>query len=367
MQTLLRLILIATLALFFSIGLVSDRQTLAGAQVCRTTTTQVNDTCCETEQNTYCCAYEHYCVSYSQCNWVSDCSCTQNCAKVICGSGGCFCGYDCSCTPPRCERNCTGYGLRCSSYCTENVRSCYSCTRTQTSQTCNYLPDAPNLTSPANGQSSSNSNFTLTWSGNDPDNGPTSPMYYELSVQPPGQSFQVVCDFNSCPRGGSGTIVSRDYTANAQGTYNWRVRAWDGWTNNDGSAQYSEYSSTRSFSFSSIPPDAPSLIGPPNASIVTKPVVLTWRGNDPDSAPVTPMDYKLVVRSADNSYIGGFDFGTGHTGSNNQSVSYSFNAPYGGNFYWKVQAWDGGRDNSGQPVYSSYSVEQVFVVDADCN
>jgi hypothetical protein len=383
MKIILRLLLLAILSAFFAVGTspVPPDSALAGAQVCKTGPSTAYG-CPPCGSSAYSCITSYTCTSCTNyaggtCNRCYGNNCggsggvVWNCSSNGCpgyqvygaGYNGCTYGSDGTCYAPACSV-CTG-GQPC-------YGTCYSCNSpcTVNTTTCNLLPDAPILSAPPNGSNSFSATRTLSWSATDPDNGPSTPLYFEVSVQIPGSgSFDDVCHFEDapvCPRGASGVTTSTTYTPTRVGTYSWRVRAWDGWKDNSGARIASSYSTVWTFVYNNVSPDTPTLISPINGSYALGQALLQWTSRDPDSGPNPYLDYELVIRSADGVYNGGFSFFTGHTGANNQTVSYNLAPQKGGTFFWKVRARDGWTDSFGNQVTSAYSEERTVFIDYNC-
>ncbi len=123
----------------------------------------------------------------------------------------------------------------------------------------NVAPNPPVPTAPPDGATiPANTPVTLAWQDDgDPDDGPNTPRQYQIEV-----SFQT--GTASVPQGRL-VAPSWTWTPPGDGTYTWRVRAWDG-------ADWSQWSSALRFVVGTTPP-VESLIlglGPANATYTLK-------------------------------------------------------------------------------------------------
>lgn len=57
--------------------------------------------------------------------------------------------------------------------------------------------------------------------------------------------FQKTVDFGTAPRGVNGQTVSYYFFPEMSGTFHWKVRAWDGYLDENGNPIYSDFSQER--------------------------------------------------------------------------------------------------------------------------
>ena len=192
----------------------------------------------------------------------------------------------------------------------------------------NVAPNTPTLSSPANGATISDLTQTFTWTDRgDPDNLPTSSRKFQIEVI--GGSWTYTSSLFS----GTSTIV----TLPTNGSYSWRVRAYDGMA-------YSSWSSSWTVGVADEPPNPPINLTPTDGTAVFgREVRLQWEdGGDPDNYPNDYREFIVTIWNTDLEFDLISEYST--------DTFLDVDLPGEGIYTWKVMATDGNDPSEWTPT-----------------
>ena len=179
-------------------------------------------------------------------------------------------------------------------------------------------PNVPTLSAPADASTSNNASPTLQWSDETASGATNYDVQFTTKSGP--------CDFTGVTPDNVSTN-SQAKSGLADGTYCWRVRSVDAYSN------ASDYSSTFTFTVDTTPPNVPTLSAPANNANISSNPTFTW--SDESTSGAVKYDLQYVLKG------GSCDFTGATTVSDIAGTTYTPSpAIADGTYCWRVRSTD---------------------------